>query len=186
MVAGRCEITTRVRAFRNVLSPCSKAAAVGSSRALVISSKIRMLGLCNKVRANATLFFSPPEGRLPSGPSGSSSPPGTFASTRSSWVRAAMLMRSSSVARGLPQRRFSRILSSKRIGSCGTNVTTERTLRRLALRMSWPSTRMCPDSGSQSRVARSPMVLFPEPLGIRRSTSLAVNCLTSRLRAVGL
>jgi hypothetical protein len=55
----------------------------------VISSTIRILGCCRRVRAKASLFFSPPESLAPSGPSDSSKPLGSRRRTWSSCVSAA-------------------------------------------------------------------------------------------------
>jgi len=84
MVAGRCEITTKgsgLAKSRRAREAIPRRWGIESARDFIHNQKPRLL---QESRANANLFFSPPESLPPRGPSGSSRPSAAFGGTASS------------------------------------------------------------------------------------------------------
>ena len=96
---------------------------------------------------------------------------------------------SSSVASGRAYRRFSRIVSWKRCGSCITKPTASRSESSVRSRTSWPSTRTVPSTASAMRGTSIAVVVLPAPDGptIATSSPGSIVRLTSRrIQALGL
>ena len=147
----------------------SSARSVAGSRPTVGSSSSMTGVSCKSTRASAMRWRSPPEKRIPASSTMVSSPSGRR-STRLDRPTCASTSRiSSSVAAGLPMRRFSRSVMLKRYVCCWI-TPMQRATPSPKLLVGTPFSVTLPDAGARSPRMREASVLLPEPLRPRMAT----------------
>ena len=100
-----------------------KAASVAKSRALALSSKIRMSGFATRARAMVRRWRCPPEKFCPPCSTGSSRPRGLARTKPAAWAVSRAAHSSASVARRSPHSRFERMVPVNSWAFCITMPT---------------------------------------------------------------
>ena len=124
--ATRWAMMSFVASFSSWANAARIFASVAVSTALVESSKISTLGFFKMARAMQMRCFCPPETFTPPWPRSVSRPPGIRSRNSSAQAARQADQSSSSVAWGLPQRRFSRMVPVNRVFFCSTMLTDSR------------------------------------------------------------
>ena len=126
MLEERWDTRNVVTLQSSLLRDLRSAASVAKSRALALSSRIRISGFFTRARAMVSLCFWPPERFLPFCSSIKSSCPGLPSTTSFPCAVVSACHRSSSEASSRPHFRLSRIEPLKRAAFCGTTPILER------------------------------------------------------------
>ena len=124
--------------------------------------RIRVDGRRARARASAARCFCPPDRLIPRSPRTVSKPPGKSRIVEVSCATSAAHVTSPSP--GSPYARLERIVSLKRIVSCGTTPNSRRSVSSDSALMGTPSSRISPSMGSHARVTRSSSADFPLPV----------------------
>ena len=161
----RCAMMKVVLSFINPFSASRISDSVSVSTEDVESSRIKMRGFFNSVRAIATRCFCPPERVTPFSPTIVLYPSGKVKMT--SCTAAAFAARSTSsvgTSRSTPYMMFSRIERLNKKGSCSTIPICFRRYAREYSFNSTPSSRTLPPVYSWKRGRRFTREVLPEPV----------------------